>query len=140
MDRPRGLKISFKFPRKKITITDWIFIFAVHIYIAGKKWRYETKVQNVKNFFFHRRSDNMIKALSSQRLTIYNFLKKKNPLDRFFHKCSSYLCTLSVYALCTILTILRTLWNSEQINGLLIKLFCFLSNFDETGWNCSTHG
>ena len=35
-------------------------------------------------------------------------------------------------ALLTIFTILLTLWNSEQKNGLLIKLFCFLSNFDET--------
>ena len=24
-------------------------------------------------------------------------------------------------------------------NGLLIKLFCFSSDFDETWWNCSTH-
>ena len=41
--------------------------------------------------------------------------------------------------LCTIFTILLTLWNSEQKNGLLIKLFCFSSDFDETWWNCSTH-
>ena len=44
------------------------------------------------------------------------------------------------YALCTIFIILLTLWNSEQKNGLLIKLFCFSSDFDETWWNCSTHG
>ena len=25
-------------------------------------------------------------------------------------------------------------------NGLLIKLFCFSSDFDETRWNCITHG
>ena len=31
----------------------------------------------------------------------------------------------SPYALCTIFTILWTLWNSEQKNRLLIKLFCF---------------
>ena len=42
-------------------------------------------------------------------------------------------------ALCTIFTLL-TLWNSEEKNGLLIKLFCFSSDFDETWWNCSTHG
>ena len=42
-------------------------------------------------------------------------------------------------ALCTIFTILLTLWNSEQKNVLLIKLFCFSSDFDETWWNCSTH-
>ena len=42
-------------------------------------------------------------------------------------------------ALCTIFTILLTLWNSEQKNGLLIKLFCFSSDFDDTWWNCSTH-
>ena len=40
-------------------------------------------------------------------------------------------------ALCTIFTILLTLWNSEQKNGLLIKLFCFSSDFDETWWSCS---
>ena len=39
--------------------------------------------------------------------------------------------------LCTIFTILLTLWNSEQKNGLLIKLFCFSSDFDETWWSCS---
>ena len=36
-----------------------------------------------------------------------------------------------------IFTILLTLWNSEQKNGLLIKLFCFSSDFDETWWSCS---
>ena len=40
-------------------------------------------------------------------------------------------------ALCTIFTILLTLWNSEQKNGLLIKLSCFSSDFDETWWSCS---
>ena len=40
-------------------------------------------------------------------------------------------------ALCTIFTILLTLWNSEQKNGLLIKLFRFSSDFDETWWSCS---
>ena len=42
-------------------------------------------------------------------------------------------------ALCTIFTILLTIWNSEQKNGQLIKLFCFSSEFDETWRNCSTH-
>ena len=42
-------------------------------------------------------------------------------------------------ALCTIFTILLTLWNSEQKNRLLIKLFCFSFDFDETWWNCSIH-
>ena len=41
-------------------------------------------------------------------------------------------------ALCTIFTILLTLWNSEEKNGLLINLFCFSSDFDETWWSCST--
>ena len=41
------------------------------------------------------------------------------------------------HALCTIFTILLTLWNSEEKNGLLIKLFCFSSDFDETWWSCS---
>ena len=40
-------------------------------------------------------------------------------------------------ALCMIFTILLTLRNSEQKNGLLIKLFCFSSDFDETWWSCS---
>ena len=40
-------------------------------------------------------------------------------------------------ALCTIFTILLTLWNSDQKNRLLIKLFCFSSDFDETWWSCS---
>ena len=39
-----------------------------------------------------------------------------------------------VYVLCTICTILLTLWNSELKNGLLIKLFYFSSDFDETWW------
>ena len=39
-------------------------------------------------------------------------------------------------ALCTIFTILLTLWNSKQKNGLLIKRFCFSFNFDETWWSC----
>ena len=38
-----------------------------------------------------------------------------------------------------IFMILLTLWNSEQKNGLLMKLFCFSSDFDETWWNSSTH-
>ena len=42
-----------------------------------------------------------------------------------------------VIALCMIFTILLTLWNSEQKNRLLIKLFCFSSDFDETWWSCS---
>ena len=36
-----------------------------------------------------------------------------------------------------IFTILLTLWNSEQKNGLLIKKICFSSDFDETWWSCS---
>ena len=43
-------------------------------------------------------------------------------------------------ALCRIFTVLLSLWNSEQKNGLIIKLFCFSSDFDETWWNCRTHG
>ena len=40
-------------------------------------------------------------------------------------------------ALCTIFTILLTLWNSEQkMSYILIKLFCFSSDFDETWWSC----
>ena len=42
-------------------------------------------------------------------------------------------------ALCMIFTILLTLLNSEQKNGLLTKLFCFASDFDETWWSwCTT--
>ena len=56
---------------------------------------------------------------------------------------NSNCCFLSSWkisgALYTIFTILLTLWNSEQKNGLLIKLFCFSSDFDETWWNCSTY-
>ena len=44
------------------------------------------------------------------------------------------------FSLCTIFTILLTLWNSEQKNRLLINLLCFSSDFDETWWSCSTHG
>ena len=40
-------------------------------------------------------------------------------------------------SLCTIFMILLTLWNSEQETGLLIKLFCLSSDFDETWWSCS---
>ena len=43
-------------------------------------------------------------------------------------------------ALCTIFMIQLTLWNSERKNGLLIKLFYFSSDFDETWRNCSKHG
>ena len=39
--------------------------------------------------------------------------------------------------LCTIFMILLTLWNSELKNGLIVKLFCFSSDFDETWWSCS---
>ena len=46
------------------------------------------------------------------------------------------LLALHVHTLYTIFTILLTLWNSEQKNGLLIKLFCFSSDFDETWWSC----
>ena len=28
---------------------------------------------------------------------------------------------------------------THLLNGLLIKLFCFSPDFDETWWNCSTH-
>ena len=50
------------------------------------------------------------------------------------------LTTTLTSPLCTIFTILPTLWNSEQKNRLLIKLFCLSLDFDETWWNCSTHG
>ena len=39
--------------------------------------------------------------------------------------------------LCTIFTILLTLWNSEQKNGLLIKLFCFYLILMKLGEGCS---
>ena len=56
--------------------------------------------------------------------------------------CSTCLQLISRwhYVLCTIFTILLTLWNSEQKNGLLKKLFCFSSDFDKTRWGCSIHG
>ena len=38
-----------------------------------------------------------------------------------------------------IFTILLTLWNSEQKNRPLIKLFCFSSDFDATCWSWSTY-
>ena len=38
---------------------------------------------------------------------------------------------------CTIFTILLSLWNFEQNTRLLIKLFCFSFDFDETWWHCS---
>ena len=47
---------------------------------------------------------------------------------------------LQALPLCMIVMILLPLWNSEQKNGLLIKLFWFSSDFDETWWNCSTRG
>ena len=50
-----------------------------------------------------------------------------------------YSPTMGPIALCTIFTIILILWNSEQKNGLLIKLFCFSSDFVETWWSCSTH-
>ena len=40
---------------------------------------------------------------------------------------------MSTPALCTIFTILLTLQNSEQKNGLLTKLFCFSSDFMQLG-------
>ena len=52
------------------------------------------------------------------------------------YPCPLYIWSTAV--LCTIFTILLTLWNSEQKNRPLKKLFCFSSNFDETWWNCST--
>ena len=42
----------------------------------------------------------------------------------------------TLYMIITILLELA-LWNSEQKNGLLIKLFLFSSDFDETWWSCS---
>ena len=30
-------------------------------------------------------------------------------------------------------------WKTHVLNGLLIKLFCLSSDFDETWWSCSTH-
>ena len=42
-------------------------------------------------------------------------------------------------SLCTIFTILLTLWNSEPKKLLKIKLFGFSSDFDETWWSCSIH-
>ena len=55
----------------------------------------------------------------------------------------SFKCNISnnqecAMALCTIFTILQTLWNSEQKKGLLIELFYFSFDFDETWWNCFT--
>ena len=73
---------------------------------------------------------------------------KKENICTYFHSLIEkklYLCQLQLSelyyitrsfltfccALCTIFTILLTLWNSDQKNGLLIKLFCFSSDIDE---------
>ena len=49
----------------------------------------------------------------------------------FFKYIYGKILLWSPYSLCTIFKILLTLWNSEQKNGLLIKLFCFSSKLDE---------
>ena len=63
-----------------------------------------------------------------------NFSKGHHILDE-----RSLMRNSLVAPLCTIFTILLTLWNSEQKNRPLRKLFCFSSDFNETWWGCSTH-
>ena len=59
----------------------------------------------------------------------------------FIHLCPRFHSKSRLtLALCTIFTILLALWNSEQKNGLSVKLFCFSSDFDETWWSCSYPG
>ena len=69
--------------------------------------------------------------------TIYHFLKSMQSKYIWLYE---NLRTTSSITLCMIFTTLLTLWNSEQKNELMIKLFCFSSDFDETWWNCSRHG
>ena len=57
------------------------------------------------------------------------FLKKQIRMEVLLRL--TYYILLCPHSLCTIITILLTLWNSEQKNGLLIKLFCFASDFDK---------
>ena len=71
---------------------------------------------------------NLIRLLQFYGILFYTYISPKiNPI--FIKAYGS--------ALCTIFTILLTLWKSEQKNGLLIKCFCFSSDFDETWWSCS---
>ena len=67
-----------------------------------------------------------INNVSSSCCTITSKAKNQRFENFFLHIARSFATLL-------------TLWNSEQKNGLLIKLFCFTSDFDETGWNCSTY-
>ena len=76
----------------------------------------------------------------TQITTCMNYLLEASLSFGFVPQLGGWLAhSIIVYrvALCTIFTILLTLWNSEQKNGLLIKLFCFSSDFDETWWSCS---
>ena len=77
------------------------------------------------------------KVLGELYVQTYDCSISKHPVWKVWIFSSSQMWLVSV-TLCTIFTILLTLWNSEQKNGLLIKFICFSSDFDETWWSCST--
>ena len=89
-----------------------------------------------------RNTMNFLTILKMKLKPPHNWLRKKQKLTRKM-KCMlkekpiTKKVNNSQRPLCMIFTILLTLWNSEQINGLFIKLFCFSSDFDETWWSCS---
>ena len=88
-----------------------------------KKKRFSRHFYVNSSSFFHQKKKGVVQCFR-------NFKKVK---IRYIW----YRSVFSNVALCTTFTILLTLWNSEQKNGLLIKLFCFSSDFDETRWSCS---
>ena len=86
-----------------------------------------------------------VSQVNIQRTHLWSLSLKENKtiisttyIHMYIHKSTS--CAIQFLknarilsiALCTIFMILLTLWNSEQKNGLLIKLFCLSSDFDET--------
>ena len=74
-------------------------------------------------FFFQPFSNLIFFNLQQQTLSLHTSLQ----IFKMLKRCEHLHVTL-----CTIFTILLTLWNFEQKYGLLIKLFCFSSDFDET--------
>ena len=122
--------------------TKWndhlLFVICLHNFHSGLKPK--TK------FNFQKPHYCLLQVLNSMFLEIFsNRAGSKRPTEWRKYFQNSLIVAFEgfvqplPYTLCTIFTIPLTLWNSEQKNGLLIKLFCFSSDFDETWWNGSTH-
>ena len=91
----------------------WIWVLFISFNVISKKYLVPIRYFRQKNYF------QVTKTFHGHWLEqAYRVKMQGIRMSKLAHPCT----------LCTIFTILLTLWNSKQKNGLLIKLFCFHQN------------